>query len=492
LIGGVRATREASSLRNQSTIADQQSSTNQPSTIDQSKIAWRLLPLLACLYLPFVGGGLLTDDFAHIVHLSTIESPMRLIDGPDAFGFYRPVTQASLAATPGLHGNHPSQARAFNVAVHALVIAMAFIVARLVLGSTFGAGLAALAFALTPKAPSIAVLWISARGELLVALFSLASIAAWIMWTRRGRAWWLAAALAAYGLALLSKETATLLPVLLLLTPRSERPISARAGAVTGFIVLALVIYAWRSQTGALTPFAGDEHYSPAISIALWLRNAINYAGRMIAAPLGLLIILGLARFLSFRRAEAFVGAVVQNAREDSKDPLVFGAAFVVVFLAPVLPISLRSELYLYLPVFGVCLFAGWLGSLLAHRIQSLSLAVAVAISIVALGGYQIARARDAQQDLRFSENLVTALRRNSLLASTNGSAVLIPSDRATERSLQNAIGGYLYVVLQYAFDGPPRAGTVQYSSEPPRQADVRLTCTYRETDGSVVISPAP
>ena len=140
---------------------------------------------------------------------------------------------------------------------------MAFIVAHLVLESPFGAGLAALAFALTPKAPSIAVLWISARGELLVALFSLASIAAWIMWTRRGRAWWLAAALAAYGLALLSKETATLLPVLLLLTKRSERPLAARTAAVTGFIVLALVIYAWRSQTGALTPFAGDEHYSP-------------------------------------------------------------------------------------------------------------------------------------------------------------------------------------------------------------------------------------
>ena len=169
-----------------------------------------------------------------------------------------------------------------------------------------------------------------------------------------------------------------------------------------------------------------------------------------------------------------------------------FAAAFVVMFLAPVLPISLRSELYLYLPVFGVCLFAGWLGSLLSSGIQSRSLAVAIAVSIVALGGYQIARARDVQQDLRFSENLVAALRRNSLLASTNGSVVLIPSDRATERSLQNAIGGYLYVVLQYTFDGPPRAGAVQYSGEPPRQADMRLTCTYRETDGTVVISPAP
>jgi 4-amino-4-deoxy-L-arabinose transferase-like glycosyltransferase len=419
-----------------------------------------------------------------------------LIDAPDAFGFYRPVTQGTLAISPGVRGSHPAQARAFNVAVHALVIAMAFIVARLVLSSPSAAGLATLAFALTPKAPSIAVLWISARGELLMALFSLAALAAWMVWTRRGRWWWLAAALAAYGLAILSKETATLLPVLLLLTPRSERPLAARAGAVTGFIVLALVIYAWRSQTGALTPFAGDEHYSPEISVALWLRNGINYAGRMIAAPLGLLAILGLARLSFFRRAEASAFAKAPadrsaSASEDSKTSLVFAAACVVVFLTPVLPISLRSELYLYLPVFGVCLFAGWLGSLLSKGIQSRWLAVAVAVSMVGLGGYQIARARDVQQDLRFSENLVTALRRNSLLAGTTGSVVLIPSDHATERSLQSAIGGYLYVVLQYAFDGPPRVGAVQYGGEPPRQADIRLTASYR-TDGSVVISPGP
>ena len=393
-----------------------------------------------------------------------------------------------------------------NVALHALVIAMAFLVARLVLQSTSAAGLATLAFALTPKAPAIAVLWISARGELLMALFSLAAIAAWIVWTRTGRAWWLAAALAAYGLALLSKETATLLPLVLLLTPRSERPFAARAGAVTGFIVLALIIYAWRSQTGALTPFAGDTHYSADISLALWLRNATNYAGRMIAVPLALVMLLSLAHFSFFRRAEASAFAKAPADRsasadtrtlkralyEDSKAPLAFAGAFVVLFLAPVLPISLRSELYLYLPVFGVCLIAGWLGSLLSDGIGTRSLAVAVAVSILALGGYQIARARDIQQDLVFSDKLVKALRTSPLVANANQSVLLVPADRSTEQSLQSAIGGYLYAVLQYAFDAPPRAGAVQYSGEPATPADVRLLCAYGRSDRTVVISPAP
>jgi hypothetical protein len=162
-----------------------------------------------------------------------------------------------------------------------------------------------------------------------------------------------------------------------------------------------------------------------------------------------------------------------------------------VVLLVPVLPIALRSELYLYLPVFGVCLFAGWLGSMLVFGIGRRPLAVAVAVSIVALGGYQMARARDIQRDLQFSQTLVTTLRSNPLLTDANRSVLLVPADTGTEQSLESAIGGYLYVVLQYALGGPARAGAVQYRCEP-HQADLRLTCTYRQTDGTVVISPGP
>ena len=303
----------------------------------------RLIPVLACLYLPFTNGGLLTDDFAHVVRLSTLDSTARLIDAPDAFGFYRPVTQVSLAVAPGTRGERRALARAINVALHAGVIALAFVVSRLVLQSFVGAGLAALCFALTPKAPSIAVLWISARGELLMALFTLASIAAWIAWTRNGRGWYLVGAIAAYGLALLSKETATLLPLLLLVTPRPERQFVARTGAVAGFIVLALVIFAWRAEAGALTPFSGDAHYSPALSLALWSRNATNYAGRMIVAPMALLVLLGVARLTGKGRSIP----VGSYSILTPVGMLTFAAAFVGVFLAPELPIALRSKVYL-------------------------------------------------------------------------------------------------------------------------------------------------
>ena len=182
--------------------------------------------------LPFISGGLLTDDFAHVEHLTHIPTAARIVDAPDTFGFYRPVTQASIALDLAVHGPRPSRLRALNVVLHACVIGLAFWVARLVLGSPLAAGLATLAFAMTPKAHPIAVLWISARAELLMSAFSLIAVAAWIRWTRNGRVAWLLGAAGAYILALLSKETATLLPILLLFTPGSQRTRRSRAGAV--------------------------------------------------------------------------------------------------------------------------------------------------------------------------------------------------------------------------------------------------------------------
>jgi hypothetical protein len=452
----------------------------------------RLVPLLAFLYLPFIGGGLITDDFAHVVHLTGLDSTVRVVDAPDTFGFYRPATQASIAAELAVHGN-PAAMRATNVLLHGACIALAFVVAQLVLGSAFGAGLAALAFALTPKAHPIAVLWISARGELLMALFSLASIAAWITWTRRGGWTWLVAAAAAYALALLSKETATLLPLLLLLTPRAERSVGSRLAAVAMLIAIAAVIYAWRTHSGALTPFSGDEHYNPTISATLWIRTAINYAGRVVVAPLALLVMLSVAALIDRRRSRltsARAPAAGTYSILIDRDVIAFAAAFVVIFLAPVLPIRLRSELYLYLPVFGVCLLAGWL-ALLFQRMNPRFMAVAIALTILTVGGYQAVRSLAIHRDLVFADKLVSAIRSSTDLAGRSGHAIVIPADAETERFLQDSVGGYLYLVLQHALPRTRLTGDVEYRGNPPRQADVRLACAY-QNGAAVVISRAP
>jgi hypothetical protein len=436
------------------------------------------------VYLPFIGGGFLTDDFAHIERLSGIDRGVRLVDAPDAFQFYRPVTQSSLAIDLAVHGRDAAWFRAFNVVLQAAVIALAFIVARLVLTSSLAAALATLAFALTPKAHPIAVLWISARAELLMSLCSLIAVAAWIVWTRNGRAWWLATAVGAYVLALLSKETATLLPLLLLLTPRPQRSLASRVTAVAILIGAAAAIYLWRSHVGALTPISGDVHYDLMTPLTRWARSARNYAGRMIGAPLGLVVIMAIVGFLARRRF------AVAYQRQELIAISVFAVAWMLVFLAPVLPIVARSELYLYVPVFGMCLLAGYAADAFVGGVEtSRAFVFAIALYVLTLGAYQMSRGLEIHRDLVFSEKLVTALEGSPDLAGRDGAVVLVPSDPVTERFLQDSIGGYLHIVLQHTFKNGRLVGVVQYRGTHPSPVGLRFVCEYR--DGEVRLTRA-
>jgi hypothetical protein len=262
--------------------------------------------------------------------------------------------------------------------------------------------------------------------------------------------------------------------------------------AVLGMVVLAVAIVVWRSHVGALMPLSGETHYDLMTGPGRWLRSARNYTGRMIAAPLGLLLVLGLAHVVN-SRWRAWTRDSGQRVRSLSSlvdvPVIVFAAGWVTVFIGPVLPITLRSELYLYLPVFGVCLLVGWLSSLLFSRIEPRPLAIALGLYAAGLGGYQIGRSVDIHHDLVFSEQLVSGLRS---LANSTGTIVLEPSDAVTERFLQNAVGGYVDLVLQRATGNPRVTGAVQYRGDPARQADLRLSCTYRPDIPSLIISPAP
>ena len=452
-----------------------------------------LLPFLACVYLPFIGGGFLTDDFAHIRHLSALDSPVRLIDRPDTFGFYRPVTQASMALDLAMHGWRPARLRAVNVGLHAGIIALALVVSRLILRSSSAAVIATLVFALTPKSPPIAVLWISARAELLMTAFTLAAVIAWIRWMRNGRPMWLIAAAVSYLLAMLSKETATLLPVLLLVTPGARRPWKARAAGVAALCGLAVAMYMWRAHVGALVPFTHDAHYDLLTPFGRWGRNARNYAGRIVVAPFALVVLVALTRAIVKRRSRADslsrTRAAPGERRADAVGTTVSDAAtlamfsfvWVIVFLAPVLPIVARSELYLYLPVFGVCLIAGLAVDALGRDVAHPRAVTAATVIFVGLSGvYQAARALEIHRDLAFSEKLVAALRNDADLVGRTGAVLIVPSDALTERFLRDSIGGYLTVVLNDALDSTELTGEVQYSDEPPRATGLRLISEYR------------
>jgi hypothetical protein len=355
--------------------------------------------------------------------------------------------------------------RLVNLALHAGVLVLAFVVARMVLSSEAAATAATLAFALTPKAHSIAVLWISARSELLMALLSLACVASWMKWTRGGGPGWVVTSGCCYVLALLSKETPILLPALLLLSPGASRLLGARLQAVTLFSTFAVVLLWWRANAGALMPFSEDAHYNLAVPLFRFIRNVRNYMGRMLPLPLVLVVVTGLAASLSPRLADD----TVRGSRREA----VFAAAWTAIFLAPVLGIVARSELYLYLPTFGGCMLAAWIVSPWLDRLVALRRGVPIfAAAVIALASYQVSRSAVLHDDLVFSERLVTSL---SLVRPDGaaGQVVLVAADAYTNQYLQDTIGGYTDVVARFA-NAPARA--------------LRLRCTY--ANGRVILEP--
>lgn len=131
---------------------------------------------------------------------------------------YRPVVLVSFAVQRWIHGTSAPLLRAGNVLLHALVVVLLF-EWLLALGLDRAACLAAAALFAVVPIHAEAVTSIVGRAELMAAAFSLISALAWLKATRgrtaRGR--WGGIAAGAFGLALLSKESAAALPAVIIL-----------------------------------------------------------------------------------------------------------------------------------------------------------------------------------------------------------------------------------------------------------------------------------
>jgi hypothetical protein len=442
-----------------------------------------LVALVVAAYLPFIGGGFLTDDFVHLDRLSRVRSVGDVVNAPDAFSFFRPITQATLYAEALIHPATAPLFRLTNVFLQALVLVGAFCVARLFLSET-AAALAALIFALTPKAHPIAVLWISARGELLMALFALVATWGWIVWIRGGRREWLVTAIAAYALAILSKETAFLLPLAWLVVPGAAVPWRPRAAAGVALVVVALLVFLWRIEAGALVPGTLDPHYTLATPLFRWWRNARNYFGRLVPVPLIAVCIVVLAATVA--RGWRTVASDFLVRRSENRGGggrtsgvgviAVFAFAWMSVFLVPVLPVAARNELYLYLPAFGLSLLAAQVIESFADLSRrSVLVWCAITIFAVAAGTYQVARSGEMHDELVFSGKLVDAL------AGTDGPGLvlLVGDDEDTRQLLKDTVADYLPAVLRLA--APDGRLIAADSEHPEAQGVIRVRCSYHD-----------
>ena len=169
--------------------------------------------VLACLlgaaaYLPILNNGFIADDYVILQRVEFLKTdPLFLYHAaPENF---RMVSYLIFGALKAVAGYHAWPFYAFNIGLHLANIILLTRLLQTLLGDKATARLAVLLFAVF-QAPQEAVMWLAAMNETTLFFFALLTL---LCWSRERRA----PAAAFYAVALFCKESAILIPVIVLL-----------------------------------------------------------------------------------------------------------------------------------------------------------------------------------------------------------------------------------------------------------------------------------
>jgi tetratricopeptide (TPR) repeat protein len=313
---------------------------------------------------------------------------------------YTPLVSLSYAVDYQLGGLDPTVYHTTNLLLHLANVALVYFVVRALTSRVFLAHFCAIAFAIHPVNVD-AVAWVATRSGLLATLFMLASMLAYLRYrslppappagrTARvprvpARWWMLGVSVLLFVLAGLSKSTAVVLPLLLVLVDYYQRrpyftgrrpdwrPFVDKLPFVAISVAIGLVALHFR--TDAMTP-AGYEWYDRILIVCAAL---VTYLVKLVV-PVHLAMAYAYPAksgghlpwwiYLTplLLAALAFVLYRVRSARRV----VVFGLGFFVVTILPAQVVWLidnyTANRYAYLPYVGLFLIAGHFVSVLLER----------------------------------------------------------------------------------------------------------------------------
>lgn len=284
--------------------------------------------------------------------------------GFSGYSYYRPLVTASLAADLATFGLDARGFHLANLLLHALNAILVLVLVR----RTFpvvgwlGAFAVALLFAMNPVHPN-AVGWIAARSDLLVCAFTLLVVLCYQRAWDTGRRRWLISGCLAFAAALAAKESAVVAIALAAIVPGRAGWRARLRGTAAGWGLL-VVYFVWRLvvlDEGLGLHALGREVTLAERASMLWSRLAGQFAllafppelhgtaWRWVAIAVGGLMALGVC----WRGGWRTVG---------------FGAAIVILGLAPILPIIHNLDTrafagfsrYWYVPAIGAAMPAAF------------------------------------------------------------------------------------------------------------------------------------
>ena len=295
------------------------------------------------------------DDYMTVVENSTIRD---LADVPAIVRgwVFRPLVNLSYAVDYAIWGPTPFGFHLTNVALHLLNVGFVFILAVLigrdsashVVADSIAPRLPVVAFAagaLFAVHPMMteAVGYVSGRSELLCATFVLASFLAFRRWLITRRVGWLIVGLAVWAVALMTKETALVLPIVLVTYDAIvlKRGTAARLSRFHGLLIavagLGALLRVARFASSEVPPGHGDiSSYAAIQVVAIW-----KYVS-LLLAPLSQSIVhdnAGVSGFADLRAWTGLLGLVLLvlvAVRYRQRIPAAtFGVVWFLAFLAP-------------------------------------------------------------------------------------------------------------------------------------------------------------
>lgn len=451
--------------------------------------AWLSLAMVV-IYAPAIGHGFIKDDFAWIAD-SRVRTGSDLVSVVShARGFYRPVVSLSFTVNEWLFGLNPLGYAVTNLALVFGIMAVLWRLGR-TLGLSSGAALLATTFwALNFHAIRMSVLWISGRTALLLTLFSL--LAARAVLTNRIRtaaAWTL--------LALLSKEEAVVLPMMLLtwiawshrdgirIPGRSDfRTAIARGWPV---LVPAAVYGLLRIQTDAMTPATATEVYRFSFAPALLAKNALEYFDRAATLPLASAFVLSL---LAWR---------LPRVEPHHQRWILMGIVWTIGGYALTMFLPIRSSLYVCLPAAGAALagaaYLQGVWNTAAARVRKRLLVVGVAAALVAVPALSSRNASWVRPAVLSTNVLGHLVRIADSLPAEGG--VLIYDDPSAATRLDESFGTLIQTAAELYVGRP----FLVWTDPPPRDAvfdgrtipdETRIVRRLSIRDGLVVEGASP
>jgi hypothetical protein len=276
---------------------------------------------------------------------------------------FRPIPKLTVLANLAWFGIDARGYAAFNLLVHAANVALLFALARRLSGDQRVAFVAATLFAVGAGHFGEAVYWMSGRTGLLADLWSLCALLAYDRWRTGGARVNGLLAFGAFGLALLSKESAVVLPAALAaleLTGRAAlRAALARVApfAALAAVYIALQVALLRSHSDVVgTSYAFGPHvFANAGEYFARMLLPVTPSSMLVAAPAALAPALGAALAVLSAVAPLALLAIALSPR--TPPPARFGALWAWIAILPYLALTFRtSTRYLYGPAQGVAL----------------------------------------------------------------------------------------------------------------------------------------